>query len=126
MLASLDAARRLRQLSPDFRISVFHYQPYPGSRIADRLARGGHELPRELEGWADFDYLAGTPRWLSADQQRLVDGFRFYQQIAYDRVGHPLLVPLRAAARWRVGRHAYGFQIERRMIERLRPRAPLS
>ena len=126
VLASLETARGLRELSPDFRISVFYYQPYPGSRIADRLVRDGHRLPRELEEWVDFDYVGGASRWLSGDQQRLVDGFRFYQQLAYDRPGHPLLLPLRAAARWRVGRHAYRFQIERRMIECLRPRAPLS
>ena len=126
VLASLDAARRLRELSPDFRVSVFYYQPYPGNEIADGLARGGHVLPRGLEEWAEFDYVGGAPRWLSDAQRKRVDGFRFYQQLAYDRVANPLILPLAALARWRVRRHAYRFPLERRVIERVRPRARLS
>jgi len=126
VLASLDAARRLRELSPDFRISVFYYQPYPGNEIADRLARDGHAQPRELEEWAEFDYVGGAPLWLPDEQRARVDSFRFYQQLAYDRVSNPLVLPLRALARWRVGRHAYRFPLERRVIERIRPRPQLS
>jgi radical SAM superfamily enzyme YgiQ (UPF0313 family) len=126
VLASLDAARRLRELSPDFRISVFYYQPYPGNEIADRLARDGHALPRGLEEWAEFDYVGGSPRWLSDEQRSRVDNFRFYQQLAYDRVGNPLALPLSAFARWRVRRHAYRLPLERRIIERIRPKTRLS
>jgi radical SAM superfamily enzyme YgiQ (UPF0313 family) len=126
VLASLDAARRLRELSPEFRVSIFYYQPYPGNEIADRLARDGDVLPRGLEEWAEFDYVGGVPRWLSDRQRQRVDGFRFYQQLAYDRAANPLVLPLSVLARWRVRRHAYGFPVERRIIERIRPRMSLS
>jgi radical SAM superfamily enzyme YgiQ (UPF0313 family) len=126
VLASLDAARRLRELSPEFRISVFYYQPYPGNEIAERSARNGFALPRNLEEWADFDYVGGSPHWLSDEQRSRVDNFRFYQQLAYDRVGSPLALPLSAFARWRVRRHAYRLPLERRIIERIRPQTRLS
>ena len=126
VLASLDAARRLRELSPDFRVSVFYYQPYPGNEIAERLARGVHAQPRTLEEWSDFDYVGGAPLWLSDEQRERVDNFKFYQQLAFDRVVNPLRLPLRVLARWRVGRHAYRFPVERRIIERIRPRTRLS
>jgi radical SAM superfamily enzyme YgiQ (UPF0313 family) len=126
VLASLDAARRLRELSPEFRISVFYYQPYPGNEIAERIARDGFALPRNLEEWADFDYVGGSPRWLSDEQRARVDNFRFYQQLAYDRVANPLALPLSAIARWRVRRHAYHLPFERRIIERIRPQTRLS
>ena len=126
VLASLDAARRLRELSPEFRVSIFFYQPYPGTEIAERLARDGNVLPRGLEEWAEFDYVGGVPRWLSERQRQRVDGFKFYQQLAYDRTANPLVLPLSVLARWRVRRHAYGFPVERRIIERIRPRMRLS
>lgn len=124
VLSSLDTARRLRELSPDFRVSVFAYKPYPGNPIAARLLAGGYRFPATLEEWADFDYVGGRSQWLADDLQRLVDGFRFYQRVGWDR-GSPLL-GLRRLARWRVRRHAYRWPLERRLARALGPAPELS
>jgi radical SAM superfamily enzyme YgiQ (UPF0313 family) len=121
VMASLRAATELRRLDPDFRISIFQYQPYPGSPIVNRLRRQGFALPQGLAQWADFDYVGGRSQWLSPDLHRLVDGFNFYQRLAYDRSRHPLARPLAALARWRVARHEYRLPVERKVLERLWP-----
>jgi hypothetical protein len=119
-------ARELRRLSPDFTISIFRCQPYPGNPITDQLGRKGYGLPDSLEGWARFDYVGGRSDWLTDPLQQLVDNFAFYQKLAYDRPGNPFERPLRTIARWRVERDRYAVPIERLLIERLRPRGRLS
>lgn len=126
VLASLRVARELRELNPDLRVSVFQYQPYPGSPIVDRLRQQGAQLPSSLADWSNFDYVQGRSRWLSAELHRLVDGFDFYQRLAYDRAHHPLSRRLATLARWRVNRHEYRLPVERRVLERFRPTARLS
>ncbi len=126
VLASLQVARQLRELNPDFRVSVFQYQPYPGSPITDRLLREGFPLPEGLDEWAAFDYVEGRSPWLSPDLQRLVDGFDFYQRLAFDRPRNPLARPLAALARWRVRHNDYRLPMDRRIVEWLRPPAQLS
>lgn len=124
VLASLDAARRLREMSPDFRVSVFAYAPYPGNPIAERLEAAGFRLPATLEEWARFDYVGGRSPWLAEDLDRIADGFRFYSRLGWDRGGPRL--GLRRLARWRVRRHAYRWPLERWLAHRLRPTPQLS
>lgn len=126
VLASLEAARRLREMSPDFRVSVFAYQPYPGNPIADRLERRGYRFPATLGEWAEFDYVGGRAAWLDEDLAPLVDGFRFYQGLGWDRSRSVLERPLRGLARWRVRRHDYRWPVDRWLAERLRPAPVLS
>lgn len=123
VLASLRVARELRELNPDFRVSVFQYQAYPGSPIVERLRQRGYQLPEGLAQWAGFDYVGGRSQWLSPELGRLVDGFNFYQRLAYDRPRHALARPLAAIARWRVNRHQYRLPVERMALERFRPAA---
>jgi hypothetical protein len=70
--------------------------------------RAAAMLPRGLE-WAGSTTSAGRRRWLS-DEQRSGGRVQFYQQLAYDRVANPLILPLAVLARWRVRRHAYRFR----------------
>ena len=51
---------------------------------------------------------------------------RFFERLAFTPTRNPVRWPLRAVARWRVARHAYGLPIERRVIEWLRPPRELS
>ena len=126
VLASLNAARQLRELSSDFRVSVFQYQPYPGSPITDRLLQEGFPLPEGLDQWAAFDYVEGRSPWLSPQLQQLVAGFDFFQRLGYDCPRSPLARPLAALARWRVERHEYRLPVDRRIVEWLRPKVQLS
>ena len=100
--ASLDVALRLRAMSPDFRTPFFYFRPYPGATLTEEAVQNGYRLPASLDEWAAFDFVgsARTP-WLSAEAQRRIERFKFYQGLAYDR--SPLWrQPLQRAARWRL------------------------
>ncbi len=122
---SLNIAKQLRAMSPDFQVAIFFYKPYPGNPIADELLRRGYRFPRTLEEWAGFDYIAGRSEWVTEEKWRLVENFKFYQQLAWGH-HHPLRWPVSLAARWRCQRDFYDFPLEKAIIERLRPAARLS
>jgi radical SAM superfamily enzyme YgiQ (UPF0313 family) len=125
VLASLAVAAELSAMSPSFRVSVFNFQPYPGSELtAEVAARGG--LPESLEQWSEFDYVAGRSPFLSDGLQRLVDEFRFFKRLAFTPTRNPLRWPIHALARWRVARRCFGFPAERRLAEWLGSQPDLS
>ncbi len=59
--ATLDCAKRLRSMSPDFLTPIYYFKPYPGQRTGHRSRRARLRLPETLEAWAKFDYVAGEP-----------------------------------------------------------------
>ena len=124
--ASLDVAKRLRAMSPDFEVAIFFYKPYPGNPIADDLLRQCYRFPQTLEEWAEFDYIAGRSEWVTEEKWRLVENFKFYQRLAWGHNHNPLRWPFSLAARWRCRRNFYRFPLEKMVIERLRPAARLS
>jgi anaerobic magnesium-protoporphyrin IX monomethyl ester cyclase len=128
--ATLDIAKRLRGMSPDFEAAIFFYKPYPGNELADQLRdgpqEGRYEFPCTLEGWADFDYVGSAGPWVSAEKYQRVERFKFYQKYAYGRHAHVLARPLSLVARWRVQRDFYHFPLEQRLMERLHPAPKLS
>lgn len=123
--ATLEAAKRLRAMSPSFEVAIFYYKPYPGNAIADMLLREGYQFPRTLEEWAAFDYVGSSGTWVSPETQRQIERFKFYQRIAWARET-PWRRPLQALARWRCRRDIYRVPIEMALLERLRPTARLS
>ena len=123
---TLSAAAQLRALSPEFEVSLFYFQPYPGTVLAQQLVRGGYELPGTLAGWADFDYVAGRGRWITEAQRKRIERFKFYQRFAFGRDRRGLGRPLKLISRWRIERQHYGFPVEKMIIERLRPAPKLS
>ena len=64
---TLNVAKALRALSPDFEVAVFYYKPYPGNDIAEMLLRQGYQFPRTLEDWAAFLRAARSSLETSAD-----------------------------------------------------------
>ncbi len=123
---TLDAAARLRAISPDFEAAIFYFRPYPGNPIAGELLRGGYEFPTTLEAWADFDYVGGREAWVTRAQWQRVERFKFYQRYAFGYNRHVLRRPLRWLSRWRVDRRFYAFPLEKAIVERLRPAQRLS
>ena len=113
-------------MSDDFEAAVFFYKPYPGNELAELVGARGFPIPTDLDGWADFDYVGSAGPWVTPDRIRRAERFRFYQRYAFGRHAHPLARPMRALARWRVDREAYGFPIEKVLVERLRPGPRLS
>ena len=116
---TLALAKRLRRMHPRFETPIFYYRPYPGNPIADAARASGYEFPRGLEGWADFDYVAGRGPWISAERWQNVERFKFYAR----HVWQPGVWrwPLRAASRWRCDRDWYAFPIEKALFELMRP-----
>ena len=123
--ASLDFAKRLRAFSTGFQTPIFYFKPYPGSPITAEAVSDGFKLPSTLEGWAEFDFIGSAGPWVSPETETLVERFKFYQALAWDR---PRLWrrPLAALARWRCRTDTYGLPIEKLVSERLFPRPVLS
>lgn len=128
VMASLDAARRLRAMSPRFRTPIFFYKPYPGSPTAEAVERAGFPLPRTLEGWSRFDFVGADARspWMDPRLRTRVERFGFYQDHAYGAPTPPWKWPLRVAARLRVETGRFGMPVEKLLVERLRPSERLS
>ncbi len=122
---SLRVAKELRAMSPDFEVAFFYYKPYPGNEIADMLVRDGYQFPKTLEEWADFDYVGSSGPWVTREKYKLVERFKFYQRLAWNRAS-PLRVPLQKLARWRCENDVYGFPIEKKLVEWIRQPVQLS
>jgi radical SAM superfamily enzyme YgiQ (UPF0313 family) len=124
--ASLDVAKRLRALSPNFVTPFFYYKPYPGSPITEQAVKEGYSLPCSLEEWSGFDFVGsvGGP-WVSSEKYRLIERFKFYQQVAWDRP-QPLSRPIQQLARWRCRHDFYAFPVEKAVSQWLRPPQRLS
>lgn len=123
--ASLDVAKRLRALSPDFETPIFYFKPYPGSPLTDEAVRDGYTLPCTLDEWARFDFIGSAGPWVSPEVHRQIERFKFYQRIAW-APGSPWSRPVRALARWRLRRDAYSLPIEKTLGEWLWPQPELS
>jgi len=110
--ATLDCAKRLRSLSPDFLTPIYYFKPYPGSELVIEAVARGFQLPSTLEAWSAFDYVAGLPGpWVSPEKFRLIERFKFFQELAWKRVsrGKRLLQHL---ARYRCSRDEYRWPVE--------------
>ena len=90
-----------------------------------RWCEDGHELPATLEEWADFDFIGSSGPWMSPENERWIDGFRFYNRLAGGPES-PLRRPFQAIARWRCKHDFYRVPVERAIVERLRPQPRLS
>jgi radical SAM superfamily enzyme YgiQ (UPF0313 family) len=124
--ATLEIAKRLRRMSPQFEAAIFFYKPYPGNEIAEQLGAKNYAFPTTLEGWADFDYVGSAGPWVTPEKYSRVESFKFYQKYAFGGRRHPLLQPLQAVSRWRVDRDFYQFPIEKKLVETLHPAPKLS
>lgn len=110
--ASLDMVKRLRAMSPRFHTPIFYFRPYPGSPITQAAVKAGYQLPTTLAAWSDFDvYDVGGP-WVSSDRYRLVERFKYYQDLAWSEP-RPWKRPLQALARWRCRHDRYDWPVEK-------------
>jgi len=124
--ATLSCAKRLRALSPDFLTPIYYFKPYPGSELVREAVARGFRLPDTLEAWAQFDYVAGLPGpWVTAEKFRLIERFKFFQELACQRVsrGRRLLQRL---ARYRCSRDEYRWPLEMLLTRWLLPAERLS
>ena len=119
MRATLELAKTLRQSNPGFETPIFYYRPYPGNPMAEQSAAQGYVFPRGLEEWADFDYVGGRGPWLTAEQWRTVERFKFYTRHAWKPGAWRW--PLRATSQWRCRHDWYAMPVEKVIVDFIRP-----
>jgi anaerobic magnesium-protoporphyrin IX monomethyl ester cyclase len=124
--ATLDCAKRLRAMSPDFLTPVFYFKPYPGSELVIEAEARGFRLPQTLEAWSTFDYVAGLPGpWVSPEKYRRIERFKFFLELAWKRASRGTRL-LQQVARYRCGRDQYGWPVEMLLSRSVLPRERLS
>ena len=124
--ASLDAAKRLRGISPDFQTPFFYFKPYPGTEITEAVVKDGFSTAQTLDEWAAFDFVGnvGGP-WVSDEKFARIERFKYFQQVAWDRA--PLWRrPLQQIARWRCAGDRYSLPLEMWIDRALWPAPRLS
>jgi anaerobic magnesium-protoporphyrin IX monomethyl ester cyclase len=110
--ASLDVAKRLRSMSPNFLTPIYYFKPYPGSELVIEAVARGFQLPETLEGWAQFDYVAGMPGpWVTPEKFELIERFKFFHELAWKRVSRGMRL-LQQLARYRCDRDFYHWPVE--------------
>jgi len=120
---TLALIKTLRAMSPRFETPIFYYKPYPGSALADNVQ---DQVPRTLDEWANFDYVAGAAGgWVSPEVYQRVERFKFYNSMAWGPETRARR-PLQRIARWRARNDYYAFPVEKFLVEKLRPAEPLS
>ena len=124
--ATLDCAKRLRSMSPDFLTPIYYFKPYPGSALVIEAVERGFRLPETLEDWARFDYVAGEPGpWVSAEKFELIERFKFFHELAWKRVS-PGKRFLQRLARYRCNTDNYRWPVEMLFTRWLVPAQTLS
>jgi len=124
--ASLDCAKRLRAMSPDFLTPFYYFKPYPGSALVIEAVERGYRLPQSLAEWARFDYVAGEPGpWVSAEKFELIERFKFFHELAWKKMS-PGKALLQRIARYRLYRNNYRWPVEMLFTRWLAPAQKLS
>jgi len=120
---TLALIKTLRAMSPQFETPLFYYKPYPGSPLASAVK---DQVPRSLDEWARFDYVAGAAgSWVAPSVYRRVERFKFYNRMAWG-AETPVKRPLQRLARWRARNDYYAFPVEKVLVETFRPSEALS
>jgi radical SAM superfamily enzyme YgiQ (UPF0313 family) len=124
--ATLDCAKRLRSMSPDFLTPIYYFKPYPGSALVIEAVERGFRLPETLEDWARFDYVAGEPGpWVSPQKFELIERFKFFHELAWKPVSRGKRL-LQRVARYRCDRNNYRWPVEMLLTRWLVPVQRLS
>ncbi len=114
----MDVCRRFP--GAEFWTNIF--TPYPGSPIFAQTEQLGIEVPKTLEGWADFFPRYTTLPWLRGEEHKRLQVMRDYLRIAFDRI--PIASDTRGPitriaqkaislpARWRLDHDVYKYPVE--------------
>jgi anaerobic magnesium-protoporphyrin IX monomethyl ester cyclase len=123
---TLSVVKRLRKMSENFSVSIYYYKPYPGNKIADELSAQGYRFPEGLEEWSNFDYVnSGKSDWLSNNQIRRIELFKFYSELAWSKKRVSKYI-FQKIAKWRCEKEMYTFPVEKKIIRFLKPAPKIS
>ena len=121
---SMDKAYQLGKMSPHFQTPIFYFKPYPGTAITDKVVAHGYELPKTLLEWSEFDYIGSSGPWVSKKKYNLVENFKFYNKLAWNK--SKWIYPLKKMAQYRLKNQAYQMPIEKYLIRLVKPAQKLS
>lgn len=122
--STLGLIKTLRALSPTFETPLFYYKPYPGSTLASSVT---DQVPRSLDEWARFDYVAGTAgSWVPPHLYRRIERFKFYNRHAVGPARGVASRLLRTLSRWRIDHDVYAAPLEKVLVTHLRHEPALS
>lgn len=98
------------------------FTPYPGSPIMERAAEIGIDVPKSLEGWADFFPRYTVLPWLKGKDHQRLQVMRDYLRLAFDRqpistdrrgpLTRTIQKTLSIPARWRLDRDIFALPAE--------------
>ncbi len=96
------------------------FTPYPGSPVMKRAFELGIDVPKTLEGWADFFPRYTVLPWLKGDDHTRVQNMREYMRVAFHRIpigkyrtpalSRFIFELISKPARWRLDHHVYAFR----------------
>ncbi len=86
--ATLECAKRLRSLSPDFLTPIYYFKPYPGSELVHRggSARLSPAARHSRRGPNSTTWPVCPGPWVSPEKFQLIERFKFFQELAWKRV----------------------------------------
>ena len=98
------------------------FTPYPGSPIMERAFELGIDVPKTMEGWADFFPRYTVLPWLKGREHERVQVMRDYMRVAFHRIpiakrrtnalSRAIFNLISIPARWRLDHHVYAFPFE--------------
>ena len=114
--------------NPNAVTPVFCYTPFPSTELYELALKEGFIPPKNLEGWADFNYNTWYklyPSWLTKSKIRLIENVVFVSYFSHKKLSYKysnklmnslfrLYYPL---AKFRYNNNWYGFMIEKRMAD---------
>jgi anaerobic magnesium-protoporphyrin IX monomethyl ester cyclase len=114
---TLQVIREIKRINSRFGIGLFYFTPYPGTELFEEIAKQGHRLPASLAEWCQVDFDAFAGWWISAEDRRRIDLFRFYAEMGTQwGTREPLSSVLCGIGSFRI-RHDYlGLPFEKRLI----------
>jgi radical SAM superfamily enzyme YgiQ (UPF0313 family) len=122
---TVELIQRIKRVNGRFETPIFFYYAYPGTELTEKLSGMGVELPRDIEGWIDFDLYRANVPWLGKNYKKRVERMNFYLRWAYRRPEswwNGAAWALAAASRLRVATGFYELALEMRLIEALKRR----
>ncbi|MDI1257440.1 MAG: radical SAM protein [Flavobacterium sp.] len=123
--ATIDVAKKLNSMHPNFSTPIFYFKPYPGSKITEDVIKKGYILPQTIQEWSDFDYIGSSGPWVSDEKYEFFEKFKFYLKLSYSKQ-HPLFKPLQAIARARMKHNNFAMPIEKKIVDTFFTRQKLS
>jgi radical SAM superfamily enzyme YgiQ (UPF0313 family) len=117
LLETYRVVKALRRIDGSFETPIYFYAPYPGTELAATMPALGFAAPERLEQWREVDLDHSIGPWISESVRRWVPRYNFYLQKAYDERKGVARALVRHAARLRVRRDFFAYDLERRAVD---------